>query len=112
MTTETATAWVCPQCKGRGKFYVYFHHDQETTSNAEFDCPHDAIAAAALTPIAPLIEAARAYRDAIAEIRALPDWPLEMKAKYMIAVNEADHALHEAARTLEGHVEEGKTHGA
>jgi hypothetical protein len=59
-----------------------------------------------------LIEAARAYRDAITEIRALPDWPLEMKAKYMIAVNEADHALHEAARTLEGHVEEGKTHGA
>jgi hypothetical protein len=61
----------------------------------------------ALESFAPLIEAARAYRDAIAEIRALPDWPLEMKAKYMIAVNEADHALHEAARTLEGHVEEG-----
>jgi hypothetical protein len=105
---EAHRAWIQPVFKdGLRKWDEWRDLNQvdaaEPVTKAAFLAGHAVVHA----ELRPLIEAARAYRDAIAEIRALPDWPLEMKAKYMIAVNEADHALHEAARTLEGHVEEG-----
>jgi hypothetical protein len=60
----------------------------------------------ALESFAPLIEAARAYRDARTAYAAVggADGPHEVHKRLM----DAEDALCEAARTLEGHVEEGR----
>jgi hypothetical protein len=63
----------------------------------------------ALESVAPLIEAARAYRDAHKTASTTIDRPdaAEYVNGVLQALWRAETALAEAARTLEGHVEEG-----